>query len=231
MNHSSGSPCCCHVARLVIALYVGFLVIIPCILFCVPRQVVDCIFALGGMVRHPTFFSSRTTRGACFVVKKHSVFSCLYRSRLVFRRRLHVAHVVVLLLQAQKKNWDGPTIGVKVADENRRAFTRDQLAESHKIIGLQYGSNKGASQAGMTPYGAMRQIRPDGNVFLHKPKPACLLSSNPTTEIVFIRVKIDASPVYGCVPHLGLCLTRWEEWMSRDLPTCAFTDCRQLACY
>lgn len=64
--------------------------------------------------------------------------------------------------QAQKKNWDGPTIGVKVADENPREFSADQLAESHKIIGLQYGSNKGATQAGMTPYGATRQIRPDG---------------------------------------------------------------------
>ena len=30
------------------------------------------------------------------------------------------------------------------------------------VIGLQYGSNKGASQAGMTPYGATRQIRPEG---------------------------------------------------------------------
>jgi len=27
------------------------------------------------------------------------------------------------------------------------------------MIGLQYGTNKGASQAGMTPYGASRQIR------------------------------------------------------------------------
>ena len=65
-------------------------------------------------------------------------------------------------LQAQKKGFSGATIGVKVADENRRSFSQDQLAESHKIIGLQYGSNKGASQAGMTPYGATRQIRPDG---------------------------------------------------------------------
>lgn len=62
---------------------------------------------------------------------------------------------------AQKKGFSGATIGVKVADENRRSFSQDQLAESHKIIGLQYGSNKGASQAGMTPYGATRQIRPD----------------------------------------------------------------------
>jgi len=59
----------------------------------------------------------------------------------------------------------GPNIGVKVADENKRMFSPDVLAESHKIIGLQYGSNKGASQAGMTPYGAVRQIRPDGILY------------------------------------------------------------------
>lgn len=35
-------------------------------------------------------------------------------------------------------------------------------ADGQKIIGLQSGSNKGASQAGMTPYGAPRQIIPDG---------------------------------------------------------------------
>ena len=39
-------------------------------------------------------------------------------------------------------------------------FTRPQAGQS--VIGLQYGSNKGASQAGMTPYGASRQIRPEG---------------------------------------------------------------------
>ena len=53
-----------------------------------------------------------------------------------------------------------------MADENKRMFSPDQLAESHKIIGLQYGSNKGASQSGMTPYGATRQIRPDGDSFI-----------------------------------------------------------------
>jgi len=62
---------------------------------------------------------------------------------------------------AQKKGYMGPTIGVKVADEHRRNFSAEQLAESHKIIGLQYGSNKGATQSGMTPYGATRQILPD----------------------------------------------------------------------
>ncbi|XP_047737694.1 calponin-3 [Hyalella azteca] len=41
--------------------------------------------------------------------------------------------------------------------------------DSHKIIGLQSGSNKGASQAGMTPYGATRQIMPDGEAPSYAP--------------------------------------------------------------
>lgn len=61
---------------------------------------------------------------------------------------------------SQKKNFDGPVIGVKVADENRRHFSEAKLKESQKIIGLQYGTNKGASQAGMSAYGTGRQIIP-----------------------------------------------------------------------
>lgn len=61
--------------------------------------------------------------------------------------------------------FGGPLIGVKVAEANRRNFSPDQLAASNRIIGLQYGSNKGASQAGMNSYGSTRQIIPDGNIF------------------------------------------------------------------
>jgi len=69
----------------------------------------------------------------------------------------------LLNLQAQKKQFSGPVLGVKVADENKRSFTAEQLAESNRIIGLQYGSNRGASQAGMTAFGHTRQILPDGD--------------------------------------------------------------------
>uniref|UniRef100_A0A3B4C3L7 Transgelin n=1 Tax=Pygocentrus nattereri TaxID=42514 RepID=A0A3B4C3L7_PYGNA len=44
------------------------------------------------------------------------------------------------------------------AQENKRDFTEDQLKEGQSIIGLQMGTNKGASQAGMTGYGRPRQI-------------------------------------------------------------------------
>ncbi|UYV79439.1 hypothetical protein LAZ67_17002617 [Cordylochernes scorpioides] len=63
---------------------------------------------------------------------------------------------------AKKKGFDGPTIGVQVAKENPRTFDQKVLNQSKSIIGLQAGTNKGASQAGMRPYGASRQILPDG---------------------------------------------------------------------
>ena len=82
---------------------------------------------------------------------------------------------------AQKKSWEGPALGVKVvseiswrkltccdylnpqvASENKRNFDDDVLKAGQSMIGLQYGTNKGASQAGMTPYGASRQIRLEG---------------------------------------------------------------------
>merc|ERR1711883_37683 len=61
----------------------------------------------------------------------------------------------------QKNGWDGPVLGVKQATENKRQFDDEVLKAGQSMIGLQYGTNKGASQAGMTPYGASRQIRPE----------------------------------------------------------------------
>ncbi|XP_028839267.1 transgelin-like [Denticeps clupeoides] len=46
----------------------------------------------------------------------------------------------------------------KKAQENKREFTEDQMKEGQSVIGLQMGTNKGASQAGMTGYGRPRQI-------------------------------------------------------------------------
>ncbi|XP_076353323.1 myophilin-like isoform X1 [Tachypleus tridentatus] len=62
---------------------------------------------------------------------------------------------------AQRNGFDGPVIGVKVADENKRIFTKEQLEMGKTVLSLQTGTNRGASQAGMTPYGSTRQIIPD----------------------------------------------------------------------
>ena len=60
--------------------------------------------------------------------------------------------------KAQAKGFSGPTLGPKEADKNKREFTEEQLREGQKVIGLQMGTNRGASQAGLTAYGATRQI-------------------------------------------------------------------------
>jgi len=59
---------------------------------------------------------------------------------------------------AQKKKFDGPVIGAKMADANQRNFSEDKLKAGLNVIGLQMGTNQVASQKGMTPYGLGRQM-------------------------------------------------------------------------
>ena len=65
---------------------------------------------------------------------------------------------------AQKLGFRGPAIGARQAVGDTRRFDEKTLKEGQSVISLQYGSNKGASQAGMTPYGASRQIRLEGEL-------------------------------------------------------------------
>jgi len=53
--------------------------------------------------------------------------------------------------------WKGPYLGPKPSDECKRDFTEEQLRAGESIIGLQAGSNKGATQAGQN-LGAGRKI-------------------------------------------------------------------------
>lgn len=68
-----------------------------------------------------------------------------------------VAGLQALGRQAQKKGHDTMSLFPKEADKNVREFTDEQLKASETVIGLQAGSNKGASQAGMN-FGQQRQI-------------------------------------------------------------------------
>lgn len=68
---------------------------------------------------------------------------------------------------AQKNGFSGPALGVKFASANKREFDEETLKKGQSVIGLQYGTNKLASQAGMTAYGTGRQIRPDEFAKLH----------------------------------------------------------------
>lgn len=69
-------------------------------------------------------------------------------------------HQVVICLQSlgRKANSRGMMgFGPKEAEANPRVFTEEQLKAGDNIIGLQMGTNKGASQAGMT-FGKQRMI-------------------------------------------------------------------------
>ena len=59
--------------------------------------------------------------------------------------------------QTQKNGFQGPSLGPKEADSNPRNFNDDILKAGQTVIGLQAGSNRGASQSGMN-FGKTRSI-------------------------------------------------------------------------
>ena len=58
---------------------------------------------------------------------------------------------------AQKHKFNGPTLGVKPVEENKREFSEEQLKAGLNVIGLQAGYNKGASQSGQS-FGMTRHM-------------------------------------------------------------------------
>jgi len=68
-----------------------------------------------------------------------------------------VINGIFALGRKSAKIFDGPKLGPEEATENRREFTEEQLRAGEGVIGLQAGSNKGASQAGQN-FGKTRAI-------------------------------------------------------------------------
>ena len=69
-------------------------------------------------------------------------------------------HIFVNLSHTQQSNALGlavPSLGPKEATAQKREWSEEQLKEGQNIIGLQMGSNKGASQAG-DHFGRPRQV-------------------------------------------------------------------------
>lgn len=90
-------------------------------------------------------------------VKKIDLFQtvCLYESTNLPQVQ---STLYKLGSAAQANGYEGPVIGVKVAEKNQRVFEENKLREGRSIIGLQMGTNQVASQQGMTPYGLGRQL-------------------------------------------------------------------------
>ncbi|XP_072178255.1 myophilin-like [Diadema setosum] len=69
--------------------------------------------------------------------------------------------IIALARYAQSQpDYNGPILGPKQSEGNVREFTQDQLDAGKHMIGLQMGSNKGASQAG-GDFGRPRQVHQD----------------------------------------------------------------------
>ena len=61
------------------------------------------------------------------------------------------------VIQAQSKGAGPDSYWPKKSEKNVRDFSEEQLKAGQSIISLQYGTNKGASQAGMN-MGKQRKI-------------------------------------------------------------------------
>jgi len=101
------------------------------------------------------------------MIKKYGVpeISCFQTVDLYEGKQLYkvVECLRALAAVAQKKGAQipYPEWVVKMAEQQPRHFSPDVMKKGDTVISLQYGTNKGASQKGMTPYGLARQILPE----------------------------------------------------------------------
>lgn len=68
-----------------------------------------------------------------------------------------VLAIFALGRKAQANGYHGPTLGPREAQKNTREFSDEQMKAGNTVIGLQMGTNKLASQKGMT-FGGVRHI-------------------------------------------------------------------------
>lgn len=89
-------------------------------------------------------------------VKQHDLFEAndLFENTNLTQ----VQSTLLALAGVAKSKGDKGTIGVKYADRQERKFNPEKLREGRNIIGLQMGTNKFASQKGMTSYGTRRHL-------------------------------------------------------------------------
>lgn len=66
------------------------------------------------------------------------------------RQNLNAVVICLQSLGRKGAQFGKPSIGPKEAEKNVRHFSDEQLRASEGIVNLQYGSNKGANQSGMS---------------------------------------------------------------------------------
>ncbi|KYO37945.1 calponin-1 [Alligator mississippiensis] len=89
-------------------------------------------------------------------VKAHDIFE----ANDLFENANHtqVQSTLLALASQAKTKGNQVNVGVKYAEKQQRRFEPEKLREGRNIIGLQMGTNKFASQQGMTAYGTRRHL-------------------------------------------------------------------------
>ncbi|XP_036625367.1 calponin-1 [Trichosurus vulpecula] len=89
-------------------------------------------------------------------VKPHDIFE----ANDLFENTNHtqVQSTLIALASVAKTKGNKVNMGVKYAEKQERKFQPEKLKEGRNIIGLQMGTNKFASQQGMTAYGTRRHL-------------------------------------------------------------------------
>ena len=82
---------------------------------------------------------------------------CLIYYLVYCDKEKHSPYFIALARKAQETGYDEPILGPKESSEHLRGFSKEQLRAGKGVIGLQAGSNKGASQAGQN-FGKTRAI-------------------------------------------------------------------------
>ncbi|XP_063909595.1 myophilin [Zophobas morio] len=86
----------------------------------------------------------------------------IFQTADLFERR-NVAQVALSLfalgrITQKHPEYNGPSLGPKMADKNERSFTEAQLRAHEGELNLQMGYNKGASQSGHGGFGNTRHM-------------------------------------------------------------------------
>lgn len=89
-------------------------------------------------------------------VKPHDIFEAndLFENT----NYTQVQSTLLALASMAKTKGNKVNVGVKYAEKQERKFEPEKLREGRNIIGLQMGTNKFASQQGMTAYGTRRHL-------------------------------------------------------------------------
>ncbi|XP_063053631.1 calponin-1-like [Engraulis encrasicolus] len=90
-------------------------------------------------------------------IRPHDIFE----ANDLFENTNHTQVQSTLIALAGVAKTKGATkydIGVKYADKQQRKFAPEKMREGRNVIGLQMGTNKLASQKGMTSYGTRRHL-------------------------------------------------------------------------